>query len=258
MPRSTTATRPVTRRKAPVTKAVTRPATQPETRDAADVPATAVAAIDDPQTDVERASAAITLVTNRLTEAQADLAELRRSLAEVAFLAEVDPSQKGTLLTLRDKLHAAEARVGELTAAEAVGRAMAAEAQRRALLARKDGDWAAAADLLAEASITGAAIDSLAAQLGGLYKDLRQHLERAAAKVSPHLARAEYNISLPDLKQPLLLVLGNSGGPPIDPRTTLAMEPAEVARVSIASVVERHGAMVLRHRPTTEEGSDRG
>ena len=76
---------------------------------------TAAAVIDDPEADVIRASAAIALVSNRLLEAQADLADLRRSVAETAFLAEVDPSRKKALLDLRARLAAAESRVGELT-----------------------------------------------------------------------------------------------------------------------------------------------
>jgi hypothetical protein len=198
------------------------------------------AVIDDPEADVARANAAITLVTNRLGEAQLEVFELRKQVGEAAFLAEVDPSQRKALLALRARLAGAEARVAELTAAEAVGRDMAAEAQRRALEARHDGDWRAAADLLAEAEVTAAALDSLAAQLGGLYRDLRQQMEQAAGKVSPHLRRPEYNVSLPDLKQPLLLVLGNAGGPPIDPRTTLHLEPTEVARASISAIIARH------------------
>jgi hypothetical protein len=220
---------------------------------------TAAAVIDDPEADVIRASAAITLVTNRLTEAQADLAELRRSVAETAFLAEVDPSRKGTLLTLRDQLHATESRVAELTAAESVGRDMAAEAQRRALEARHDGDWATAADLLAEAEVTAAAIDSLAQQLGGLYRDLRQQMAQAGARISPHLRRAEYNIALPDLDGLLRIILSNNGGPKVD---AFALSPHldahQVSQLNIASVVRRHSDMVLRFRPATEEDHDHG
>jgi hypothetical protein len=213
---------------------------------------------DDPEADVARASAAITLVSNRLTEAQADLAELRRSVAESAFMAEVDAAQRPALLDLRARLAAAESRVAELTAAETVGRDMAHEAQRRALEARKAGDWQACNDLLGEASVTAAALDGVLRQVGDLYGQLQRQMAEAGRRVSPHLRRPEYNVPLPNLKEPLLLVLGNNGGPEIDPRTTLHLEPTEVARASIAAVVTRHADMVLRFRPTADEESAHG
>jgi hypothetical protein len=254
--RNTPATQAVTRRKTPAIRPATQPATQPVT--AADVPAPAAAVIDDPQTDVERASAAVSLVATRLAEAQGDLAELRRSLAEVAFLAEVNPAEQPALLELRSRLAAAEARVGELTAAESVGRAMASEAQRRALEARKDGDWQAAAEALAEAQVTAAALDSLLQQTGDLYGQIRRQMERAAAKVSPHLRRPEYNVPLPQLEPTLRLVLSNAGGPTVHGREVIHMEPAERAQASVAAVVTRHARQVMGYRPVTEEDSDRG
>jgi hypothetical protein len=213
---------------------------------------TAAAVIDDPEADVIRASAAIALVSNRLLEAQADLADLRRSVAETAFLAEVDPSRKGTLLTLRDQLHATESRVAELTAAESVGRDMAAEAQRRALEARKDGDWQAAADLLTEAEVTAAAIDSLAAQLGGLYQQLRQQMAQAGAQISPHLRRAEYNVPLPNMDLTLKLVVANNGGPVVPERELLHLDVGERRQACVAAVVTNHARQVLRFRPEQE------
>ena len=212
---------------------------------------------DDPESDVIRASAAIALVSNRLLEAQADLTELRRSLAESAFLAEVDPSQRKALLALRDKLHAAEARVAELTAAESVGRDMASEAQRRALDARKDGDWQAAADLLTEAEVTAAALDSLLAQVGSLYQQLRQQMADAGKRASPHLARAEYNVPLPNFDLTLKLVVANGGGPAVPEREVIHMDPAERRQACVTAVVSRHAREVLRFRPVTEEDSSR-
>jgi hypothetical protein len=213
---------------------------------------------DDPESDVIRASAAITLVSNRLLEAQADLAELRRSVAETAFMAEIDPSRKKALLDLRTRLVAAESRVGELSAAESVGRDMAAEAQRRALEARKDSDWQAAGDLLAEASVTAAAIDSLLAQAGGLYRDLRQQMTAAGARISPHLRRPEYNVPLPNLDLTLKLVVANGGGPAVPERELVHLDAAERSRASIASVIHRHADMVLRFRPAAEEETSHG
>jgi hypothetical protein len=210
---------------------------------------------DDPESDVIRASAAIALVSNRLLEAQADLADLRRSVAETAFLAEVDPSRKKALLDLRARLAAAESRVGELTAAESVGRDMAAEAQRRALEARQDGDWQAAADLLTGASVTAAALDSLLAQVGGLYRDLRRQMAEAGARISPHLRRPEYNVPLPNLDLTLKLVIGNAGGPSVPERELLHLDVGERRQACVAAVVARHTTQVLRHRPTGESAN---
>jgi hypothetical protein len=216
---------------------------------------------DDPESDVIRANQAIALVNARLGEAQLEVFELRKQVGESAFLAEVDPSQRKALLALRDKLHAAEARVAELTAAESVGRDMAHEAQRRALEARKDGDWQAVADLLTEAEVTGAALDSLLAQVGSLYQQLRQQMAEAGRRVSPHLARPEYNVPLPNFDLTLKLVVANGGGPPVPGREVQHLDPAERAQASIAAVVTRHARQVMGYRPigpADQEGTDHG
>jgi hypothetical protein len=236
------------------------PATQPATRGATDVTAAAVleappaAALeappaDDPEADVARASAAISLVANRLAEAQANVAEMRRTVGEAAFLAEVDPSSRPALLELRARLAAAESRVDELTAAEAVGRDMAAEAQRRVLEARRNSDWSAAADLLADATVTAQSLDSLLRSAGDLYSQLQRLMASAAARVGRHLSRPEHNIPLPDIDDTLRLVLSNAGGPQAGP--TLHLDAAERARATIAHVIEIHGRQVMARRPTS-------
>jgi hypothetical protein len=207
---------------------------------------------------VARASAAITLVTNRLSEAQGDLAELRRSVAETAFLAEIGPSRKKALLDLRARLAAAEARVDELTAAEAVGRDMAAEAQRRVLEARRNNDWSAAAEDLNEALTTAGDLDSVLRSAGDLYSQLQRLMAEAAARVGRHLSRPELNIPLPDLADTLRLVLSNAGGPQAGP--TLHLSAAERDQATIAHVIEIHTRQVLARRPisATEQESSHG
>ena len=204
-----------------------------------------------PDADIQRANAAITLVSNRLAEAQADVAELRRSVGETAFLAEVDPALRSELLAVRARLAAAESRVAELTAAEQVGRDLAAEAKRRALEARKGEDWSAAADLLRDAEADAAALDSLLQQAGALCTQIKQQLGQAAMRVSPHLGRVEYNIPPPDLNAAVLVRLDRAGGPRLDPMRALTAAP------SVAEAVAGHAAMVLRHRPATEKESRR-
>jgi hypothetical protein len=218
---------------------------------------TAVAVIEappavDPQTDVERASAALSLVSTRLVEAQADLVDLRRSIAETAFLAEVDPSNcMPALLNLRSRLAAAESRVDELTAAEAVGRDMAAEAQRRVLEARRSNDWSAAAEDLDEALTTARALDSTLRSCGDLYSQLAVHLAAAAARVGRHLSRPEHNIPLPDLADVAKLVFGNNGGPDAGP--SLHLDASQRNQASIAAVIEDHTRQVMARRPVTQE-----
>jgi hypothetical protein len=210
------------------------------------------ALIENPaEADVARANAAITLVSNRLAEAQADVAELRRSVGETAFLAEVDPALRSELLELRARLAAAEARVAELTAAEVVGRDLAAEAKRRALEARQGADWQAAADLLRDAEADAAALDSLLQQAGALCTQITQRLGQAATRISPHLRRPEHAIGLPDLNAAVLVRLDRAGGPRLDPMRALTAAP------SVAEAVAGHAAMVLRHRPATEKESRR-
>jgi hypothetical protein len=200
-----------------------------------------------PEADVARADAAITLVSNRLAEAQADVAELRRSVGETAFLAEVDPALRSELLAVRARLAAVEARVAELTAAEQVGRDLAAEAKRRALAARKGEDWQAAADLLEEALTTARALDAVVQQAGSLCVQIKQQLAQAATRVSPHLSRVEYNIPPPDLNATVLVLLDRAGGPRLDPMRALT------AAASLAEAVAGHATQVLRHRPVTEK-----
>jgi hypothetical protein len=212
------------------------------------------ALIENPaEADVARANAAITLVSNRLAEAQADVAELRRSVGETAFLAEVDPALQSELLELRARLTAAESRVAELTAAEVVGRDLAAEAKRRALEARQGEDWQAAADLLRDAEADAAALDSLLQQAGALCTQIKQRLGQVATRVSPHLRRPEYAIGAPDLDTAVLVRLDRAGGPRLDPMRALTAAP------SLTEAVAGHAAMVLRHRPATTaepEGTD--
>jgi hypothetical protein len=206
------------------------------------------ALIENPaEADVARANAAITLVSNRLAEAQADVAELRRSVGETAFLAEVDPALRSELLAVRARLAAAEARVAELTAAEVVGRDLAAEAKRRALEARQGEDWQAAAGLLEEAASTVRALNAMAGQMGELYRRLKAELDTATGHVTRHMARQEHALLIqpPNLDDTLRLVLSNAGGPPVDPMRMLTVAP------SLTEAVAHHAAMVLRHRPAT-------
>jgi hypothetical protein len=211
------------------------------------------ALIENPaEADVARANAAITLVSNRLAEAQADVAELRRSVGETAFLAEVDPALRSELLAVRARLAAAEARVAELTAAEVVGRDLAAEAKRRALEARQGEDWQAAAGLLEEAASTARALNAMAGQMGELYRRLKAELNTATGHVTRHMARQEHALLIqpPNLDDTLRLVLSNAGGPPVDPMRMLTVAP------SLTEAVAHHAAMVLRHRPATIPASE--
>jgi hypothetical protein len=267
--RNTPATRPATRRSTTAIRPVTQAVTQPVTRDAAaqetphpppealDFPT--VTKPDDPESDVIRANQAISLITTRLGEAQLEVFEMRKQVGESAFLAEVDPSQRNALLDLRSRLAAAESRVVELTQAEVVGRDLAIEAKRRALEARQAGDWVSAADLLAEASVTAAALDSVLRQVGDLYGQLQRQLGAAAAKVSPHLRRPEYNVPLPTLEPTLRLVLSNAGGPVVHGREVIHLDASERAQASIASIVGRHARQVMGYRPISpadQEGTD--
>jgi hypothetical protein len=213
---------------------------------------------DSAQSDVARADAVAQLIAQRLTEAEVAVIEARDELTGLALLAEIDAGMAKKRDAVRKRLRDAESRLGELQAARTAAADLSRQARARELLARRDGDWAAAADLLGECMTSARALDSLLAQVGDLHRQIRQQMGQAAALVGPHLRRPEYNVTLPNLKEPLLLVLGNAGGPAVDPRTTLHLEPGEVARASIAGVVTRHADMVLRFRPTADEESAHG
>lgn len=264
MARSTTATRPVTRRKAPVTKAVTRPVTQPEIRDAAAVTATAVAVLeappaDDPAADVTRADNVAQLVGQRLTDAELAVAEARDELRGLALLAEIDGTMAAQRDAVRARLRDAEERLGELRHAQVAAADLSREARARALLARRDTDWQAAAEALDEAAISARALDSLLAQAGDLYGRIQRQMAEAASRVGRHLARPEYAVPPPPLADTLRLVLSNAGGPPIDGRLVLHMDPAERSSASVAGVIKSHSRQVMGYRPigpATEEDSD--
>jgi hypothetical protein len=213
---------------------------------------------DDPASDVQRADAVAQLIGQRLGEAELAVIEARDELSGLALLAEIDASVAKKRDAVRARLREAESRLGELTAAQVAAADLSREARARALLAHRAADWVKAGEALDEALTTGRALDSLLQQAGDLHAQLKRQLGQAATLVSPHLARAEYNVPVPNLKEPLLLVLSNAGGPPVDPRMTLHMEPAEVARASVVAVVGRHTEMVLRFRPATEEDHDHG
>jgi hypothetical protein len=211
---------------------------------------------DDPESDVHRADAVVQMINQRLAEAELAVIEARDELTGLALLAEIDTAMAKKRDAVRKRLREAESRLGELQSAQVAAADLGREARARALLAHRAADWAKAGEMLAEAQVTGQALDSVLRQAGDLHQQLQRQMGQAATLVSPHLARPEYNAPLPDLKQPLLLVLSNAGGPPVDPRMTLHLEAAEVARASIASIIRRHADMVLRFRPAPEESAN--
>jgi hypothetical protein len=205
--------------------------------------------------DVQQADTVLTLVGQRLTETELTVTEARDELRGLALLAEFDGTMAAKRDAVRTRLREAESRLAELMAAQEAARDLSREARARALEARKASDWQAAADLLDEALTTAAAIDSLLAQTGDLYWQIRRQLAEAAERVGRHLARSEYNITVPnmELSNMLRLVLSNAGGPEIDPSTTLHLDPGERAQASLAGLIASHTRQVMARRPVTEQ-----
>jgi hypothetical protein len=200
---------------------------------------------------LEKAQRTVSVINTRLTDMQCDVVDLRNRIASLALVATIDPSHEPELVVLRGRLAEAEARSRELAAAQQLAQTMAREASEKALLARRDSDWAAAADLLADAAVTAQSLDSLLRSSGDLYSQLQRLMAEAAARVGRHLARPEHNLGVPDLADVAKLVIANSGGPPVDPRTTLHLDAAERDRASVARQVEYHTRQVMARRPTS-------
>jgi hypothetical protein len=207
----------------------------------------------DAEADVARADTVAQLVGQRLTEAETAVTEAHIEMRGLALLAEIDGTMAAQRDAVRARLRDAEQRLTELTAAQEAARDLSRQARARALEARKDSDWAAAADLLTEAGVTAGALDSLLAQAGDLYRQLQQQVNEAAERVGRHLARPEYNVAVPniELNNMLRLVLSNNGGPEVDPSATLHLDPGERAQASLASLIEHHARQVMGYRPTT-------
>ena len=198
---------------------------------------------------VENANHTVSVIGARLSDTQTNVVELRNKIASLALVAAIDPDHQGELIEARARLAASEASMRELGAAQKLAADMAREASGKALLARRDSDWASAADLLDEALTTARALDSVLRSAGDLYSQLQRLTAEAAARVGRHLNRPEYAVPLPDLETPLKLVLSNNGGPQAGP--TLHLDAAERARASIAHVIEIHSRQVMTHRPAS-------
>jgi hypothetical protein len=78
---------------------------------------------------VEKSQRTLTLVGQKLTETQGDVADLRSRLASLALLSTIDPDHRDELIDLRARLAASEASMRELSAAEVLARDMAREAE---------------------------------------------------------------------------------------------------------------------------------
>jgi hypothetical protein len=85
----------------------------------------------------------------------------------------------------------------------------------------------AAGTALAEALVTAAALDALAAR---------------------HMAREEHKLLIqpPPLDTTLKLVVANAGGPAVAERDVLHLSAAERSQASLAAIVENHGWRVLQ------------
>jgi hypothetical protein len=182
---------------------------------------------------------------------QADVAELRHRITHLTLAAEIDEANEPELAEARKRLAWAEARTRELSAAEQLARDLAKQAKEKALAARRDADWSAASKALDDCLTTARALDDVAKQLGGLYRELRQQQVDAVRMVGPHLGRIEHQISVQpaNLDDRLLLVVANAGGPAVDPRTTLHLSADERDRASVAGMVEHHARTVMNYRP---------
>ena len=131
---------------------------------------------------VEKSQRTLTLVGQKLTDTQSDVAELRDKLAGLALIAAVDPAHEPEMVELRARLAQSEASMRELSAAEVLARNMTREAQRKALEATAKADWEAVGMALDEAVITGQALDAMAKQIGDLYRRLVRGAKPRAKK----------------------------------------------------------------------------
>jgi hypothetical protein len=204
---------------------------------------------------LEKANGAVVKIGAKLTGVQADVAELRHKITHLTLAAEIDDAHEPELAEARSRLALAEARTRELSAAEKLARDLARAAKEKALAASRDADWSAASQALDDSLTTARALDDVAKQLGGLYRQLQEQMTAAVGKVTRHMGRIEHQITVqpPNLDDTLRLVLSNAGGPSADPMRTLSAAP------SLAEAVAGHAAQVLRHRPATitePEGTD--
>jgi hypothetical protein len=197
---------------------------------------------------LEKANHTVCLIGQRLTDTQCTVVDLRDRLASLALVATVDPSHEPELVELRQQLAQSEASMRELGAAEQLAKSMAREAREKALQASAQADWDGAVAALDEAAVTAAALEDVARQLGDLYRRLQSELRTAAGLAAPHLKRDEHKMLVqpPDLGDVLKLVVGNSGGPPVDPRSVMHLD---AARASIVDTVRAHSQRVKRFRP---------
>jgi hypothetical protein len=163
---------------------------------------------------VEKSQRTLTLVGQKLTETQGDVAELRNKLAGLALLSTIDPDHQDELIDLRARLAASEASMRELSAAEKLAGDLAREAKTKALEATAKADWEAAGMALDEAVITAQSLDAMARQFGDLYRRLQTELARAGTLAATHMTRLEHKMLVqpPSLDLPLRL-LWPSGGP---------------------------------------------
>jgi hypothetical protein len=212
---------------------------------------------------LEKAQRTVSVINTRLTDMQCDVVDLRNRIASLALVATIDPSHEPELAELRGRLAEAEARSRELGAAQQLAQTMAREASEKALLARRDSDWAAAAEALDEAVITAQSLDAMARQFGDLYRRLQTELARAAALAATHMHRFEHKMLVqpPSLDLPLRLVVANAGGPQVAEREVLHLSAAERTGASVADVVTSHSQRVMAYRPVTvieQEEADHG
>ena len=212
---------------------------------------------------VEKSQRTLTLVGQKLTATQGDVADLRSRLASLALLSTIDPDHAGELIELRSRLAQSEASMRELSAAEVLARDMAREAQRKALEATAKADWASAVEALDEAVITAQSLDAMARQFGDLYRRLQTELARAAGLAATHMHRFKHTLMVqpPSLDLPLRLVIANSGGPPVAEREVLHLSTVERSQASVTDAVTSHSQRVMAYRPVTvtkQEDLDHG
>jgi hypothetical protein len=202
---------------------------------------------------LEKANGAVVKIGEKLSGVQADVAELRHKITHLTLAVEIDDAHAPELAEARSRLALAEQRTRELSAAEQLARDLAQQAKQKALDARRDADWSAARQTLDECLTTARALDDVAKQLGGLYRELRQQQADAVRTVGPHLGRIEHQISVqpPNLDVVLKLVLANAGGPMVAERDILHLSAEERRQASVAAMVEQHGRSVLAYRTAT-------
>jgi hypothetical protein len=200
---------------------------------------------------LEKANHAVAVIGARLTDTQVNVTELRSKMANLALLSVIDPDRSPELIEARTQLAASEASMRELAAAEQLAQTMARDARQKALEASAQADWDEAGIALDEAVVSAQALDALAKQFGDLYARCQSELRRGVALAAPHMLRDDYRLlsQVPDLNETLKLVLDASGGPPVDPRTTLHLSTEQRLNASVAAVVERHRQQVMNFRP---------